>query len=159
MSTNGYLPSAPVKLKAPYVEPHHKISIEVTQEQIPVVMTEAQKMYSMCFEPSGIHRSAEAIAHSQINDEKPLRLFVTRHGGVIINPKINRHTNAIMLKTEGCMSFPDKQPVPVERFYKIEAEYQTIDDGKLTEKRNIKLKGLEAQIWQHEIDHMNGKYV
>ena len=146
-------------MQSKYVAPHSKISVEVSDEHIPFLMTEAKKMCAMCFEPSGIHRSAEAIAHSQINDEKPLRFFVTRHEGVIINPKINRHTNAIMLKTEGCMSFPDRQAVPVERFYKIEAEYQTIDDGKLTEKRNIKLKGLESQIWQHEIDHMNGKYV
>ena len=50
-------------------------------------------------------------------------------------------------KTEGCLSFPDK-PLTVLRFRKIWAYADNVTSKKLT--------GMEAEAFQHEVDHLNG---
>ena len=80
-------------------------------------------------------------------------------GNIVINPVIVRHTRHTSQKKEGCLSFCIYEPVTVERWNKIELSYRTIEDGKLTGFRRVGLSGKDAQIAQHEIDHMNGKTV
>lgn len=142
-----------------YVKAHKKISVEVTDSNLETVLKDKETMLKLCTTKYGNHTAAYAIAHSQINDKKPLRFFVTYKGEIIVNPRITRHTNTELTKKEGCMTFPDKEQTEVKRWNKIEAEYQVLEDDQLSELKTIKLSGIWAEVWQHEIDHMNGKYI
>ncbi|HEX8923606.1 MAG TPA: peptide deformylase [Patescibacteria group bacterium] len=55
---------------------------------------------------------------------------------------------------EGCLSFPDYFGT-VKRFLKVDVEWEEIEDGKLTPKKAT-LKGLDAIVFQHERDHLDG---
>lgn len=56
---------------------------------------------------------------------------------------------------EGCMSFPHKRSKKVERYIQINAEYQ----NEKMEKINVFLVDVAAQIFQHEIQHGQGKNI
>jgi len=146
-----------------YVKPHKKVSRAVSMQDLELVATDAEVMIRMCREQHGVHMAAFAIAHSQINDADPLRFFVLANGMVILNPVITRHTNVPMNKEEGCMSFPDLGKTTLPRYTTIEVEYALLiklgGRPAFSKKHQEKLKGMEAQIWQHEVDHMNGKYI
>lgn len=152
-----------------YVKPHKKKARPVTEADIERIMRgentaaapgEMTVMYALCYTARGLHKGAYAIAHTQIDDKDPLAFFVTSDGHVIINPEIVRQTSYTTPKLEGCMSYPDEKLIHAQRSYRIEVEYQTIDpDGKLTAPEVCQLKGLAAEIYQHEIDHLEAKYV
>jgi len=83
-----------------------------------------------------------------------LRIFIMKLNNgewiEIINPKIfNRYTGII--SREGCLSLPGKS-VDVHRKKYIEVGWV---DGKRKKKHAI-FKGLEAIIFQHEYDHLEG---
>lgn len=146
-----------------YVEPHNKISREVTEADLKRVLADSEKMWALCNIKRGIYPSAIALAHPQIDDKDPLRFFVTCNGDVVINPVITRHTNSTKKDIEGCLTFQMDMPIQKERWYKIEAEHLTIDisgDGlKMGPMVLAKLKGFEARFFQHEVDHLNGIYI
>ena len=135
-------------------QPHNKISRPVTDADIARVLSEAKLMHGY------VTDKCVALAHCQVDDTDPLCFFVTRGGKIIINPKIVRHSGYTVDSVEGCMTYPDNAPITKQRWRKIEVEYQTIHDGKLTEvmANNDDIKGLNAFIFQHEIDHFDGKY-
>lgn len=144
-----------------YVAPSPIKSREVTEADIERVREEAIIMHKLCFVRHGQFPSAFAIAHTQICNEDPLNMFTTREGLTVINPKITRHTSALVYALEGCMSFPDAQQALAGRWYKIEAEYDILvkdNDIYKFKKQIAKLKGLEARIFQHEYLHLLGKY-
>lgn len=138
--------------------------VEDTKNDMMLIEIDGYYMYKSLSEPHGFHiRGAYAIAHSQVNSSDPLRFFVTREE-IIVNPKIIRHTNYKHRKTEGCMSFPFTESLaPTQRYNKMTVEYQTVEERggemHLSEIKTRELHGLEAQIWQHEIDHFNCKYI
>lgn len=167
-----------VKVNKYLLDPHEKKSREVEDIKGDLMMIEIDGyyMYKSLSEPHGFHlRGAYAIAHSQINDSDPLRFFVIRKNlsdtndpnpecEVIVNPRIVRHTNYKHKKAEGCMSFPFTESLAeTGRYNKITVEFQTVGerDGEmhLSPLQTRELHGLEAQIWQHELDHFNCKYI
>lgn len=167
-------PANQMKMKAAnfvdrYVGPHKKPARNVTEDDLnritkgkgtPEAPGEMTVMYALCYTKRGPYASAYAIAHPQIDDKDPLAFFVTREGHVIINPKIKRKTKHQLLRKEGCMTFPDRVPVHVERSYRLEVEYQTIDENnQLSTPEVLEVKGQMAQVFQHEIDHLNGECV
>lgn len=146
-----------------YVAPHDKVSREVTEDDFKHVHETGKEMHTMCGRPYGCHNSAFAIAHSQVETKDPLRFFVTTVGDCIVNPKITRHTKYEHQRPEGCLSFPLRATTKVGRYNKIEVEFYVFNTVELTKsgkfelvKMDAKLKGIEAQIWQHCIDHLNG---
>lgn len=159
-----------------YVELTKQKSREVkqTKKDIERVIKDAEKMGKLSRMAHGFNRSAYAIAHCQITQDDPMRFFVTSNGGeIIINPKIVKHTRFKKPMTEACMSFPWAGSKQVRRWEKIWVEYQEINaDAVDMEKMKVKkgekellfpmemeLKGILAQIFQHEIDHMEGKTI
>ena len=90
-----------------------------------------------------------------------LRLFVMRRPWnsnkiiTVINPKIlNGEGKAV--KAEGCFSVPLPQTVNgglVERMSFINVSYEN-ENGEQIEDM---LVGMDARIFQHELDHLNGK--
>ncbi|MGT2964474.1 peptide deformylase [Streptococcus acidominimus] len=73
---------------------------------------------------------------------------------VMYNPKIVSHSiqEAAMEGGEGCLSVDREVPGYVVRHARVTVEYF----DKTGEKHRIKLKGFNAIVVQHEIDHING---
>lgn len=71
---------------------------------------------------------------------------------VCINPKILNLTGEVKKKREGCLSFPGLY-LNISRHETVEVEYYT-ESG---EKKTHSFDGLTAQLFQHEMEHMDGK--
>ncbi len=143
-----------------YVKPHNRKSRDVKASDILRVMADAHIMYNLCYTKRGFFNGAFAIAHQQIDNEDPLRFYVTVKKDIIINPVIKLHTRHTVNSNEGCLSFPDNKMKIVQRWNKCEVEAITIDSNKkLTKPKLIKLNGRDSFIAQHEIDHFDCKYI
>jgi len=152
-----------------YVKPHHNKSRAVTDADMDKVAKAAHIMYNLCYTQRGLYPGGYAVAHSQIAVKDPLNFFATVDKQIIVNPKIVNHVKYTVESEEGCLSYPDNLMIMVPRWHKIEVEYQEIKaqrrEGEegirfiLSEVLTKKLSGKEAFIWQHEIDHADGKFV
>lgn len=165
-----------VLLSARYV-PAHKIKARwVTEEDIPRLIEEANVMAEMCLVGRGAYNMASGLAHTQICDEDPLRFFVrlqedTGRSEILINPVIINTGGDIVMQDEGCLTFPEEPLKMIGRFEKITVEYQTLAQKRnketnepigelfLTERTKQYLHGHIARIFQHEVSHLNGKYI
>ncbi len=72
----------------------------------------------------------------------------------VINPKIVWASEETEEDEEGCLSVPEVR-VPVKRSTKIKAQITNLE-GKT---ETIEAEGLLARVFQHEIDHLNGKLI
>ena len=72
---------------------------------------------------------------------------------VLINPKIEGHSRAELQDWEGCLSLPAVRGV-VPRYKQFVVSYYD-ETGK--KQRKIIDKFFVARVFQHEIDHLNGK--
>lgn len=112
-------------------------------------------------DPEGIGLAAPQIG-------KSLRLFVVGYKNlkrVIINPeiieiakvkKVKKTKNKKSEILEGCLSLPHFYG-PIVRSLKVKIKYQTPDkDGKNLITKTEEFEDFDAQIIQHEIDHLNG---
>lgn len=72
----------------------------------------------------------------------------------IYNPKIVSHSveKAYLVSGEGCLSVDEDFAGYVERFARITVKGITLEG----EEVKLRLKGLPAICFQHEIDHLNG---
>lgn len=105
-------------------------------------------------DPEGVGLAAPQIG-------KNFRVFVMLKGSelkAIINPRITRISKVTAAKKrrspsvmEGCLSLPNFY-TPLVRANDIEIEYLNEDGKRILET----FKGLDAQIVQHEIDHLDG---
>lgn len=101
------------------------------------------------------------LAAPQIGLNK--RIFAVRaedengqlHEYVLANPKIISHSEVLtyLAKGEGCLSVKKDIPGIVPRYSRIKLTGYT-SDGECVE---IKTKGYIGIIFQHEMDHLNGK--
>ncbi len=110
----------------------------------------AQKMLDTMYDACGIGLAAPQIGLSK-------RLVVMDATGqktgerVFINPQIIEERGETV-EEEGCLSFPDVMG-KVKR-----SQYVTITAYNLEGKKlEIKAEGLLSRVWQHEIDHINGR--
>jgi len=112
----------------------------------------AQRMLELMHEASGV-----GLAAAQVG--VPKRLFVMNATGeadddqVFVNPVLvdkqgQRETE------EGCLSIPEVR-VQVRRAYRCRLRARTLDG------EPVELEGedLVARIWQHEVDHLDGKLI
>jgi hypothetical protein len=70
--------------------------------------------------------------------------------------KTSRAMSNFWEPTEGCMSFPHRKPVTVDRFMKITVEYWYVDETHEWQHTREVIEALKSQIFQHELDHANG---
>ena len=110
----------------------------------------AQKMLDTMYDACGIGLAAPQIGLSK-------RLVVMDATGqktgerVFINPQITEERGET-IEEEGCLSFPDVMG-NVKR-----SQYVTVTAYNLEGKKlEIKVEGLLSRVWQHEIDHINGR--
>lgn len=151
-----------------YVKPHTKPARRVKEEDLERVLEEAPIMHEMCMVGRGEFSTAFAIAHTQINDEDPLRYFVNSDGQIFINPVIVEKGHEIHQLQEGCMSYPEEPFKTIIRFKEVTVKYRTIghkvdpktgEDLKqyyMTKEVRTVFKEQDAQIMQHECQHLNG---
>ncbi len=80
-------------------------------------------------------------------------IVVTKKGEaqVYINPEITKQSDATAVDEEGCLSVPGVWGL-VERKKKVTVQALDRHGRRVT----LECKGLEAVIFQHEIDHLNG---
>ena len=105
-------------------------------------------MFDLCLANGGV-----GLAANQVGLRLNLAVAYSKHSGpkVYINPKILKKDDKKLMR-EGCLSIPGYVD-NVYRFNYIEVQYNT-SDGKLIKETLI---GEDAQIFQHEVDHLNGK--
>lgn len=142
-----------------YIKPHKKISQKVRSIHFQKVKDQSKKMIALCCKPRGKYACAYALAHCQVESEKPLRFFVVKEGLTIINPVMVNHTKVLVDSVEACMSFPDKVPVTVKRFNKCEVEYRTLGRSTMTGVQTQNFSGKSARMFQHMIDLLDGKTI
>jgi peptide deformylase len=70
---------------------------------------------------------------------------------VIINPRILSHSRELLNDWEGCLSFPNARGL-VPRYRTIRVSYF----DRFGDKQVKTLRGFQARVFQHEIDHLNG---
>lgn len=84
-----------------------------------------------------------------VTDEKE-----TLYSYALFNPKIVSHSveKSYLSTGEGCLSVDRDVPGYVPRYARITVKATTLDG----EEVKLRLKGLPAIVFQHEIDHLNG---
>lgn len=78
----------------------------------------------------------------------------TQHSYALFNPKIVSHSveKSYLTSGEGCLSVDRPVPGIVPRYARIRVKATNLEGEKI----DIRLRGLLAIVFQHEIDHLNG---
>ncbi len=72
----------------------------------------------------------------------------------LVNPILTYQSKEKEILEEGCLSLPGRL-IEIKRPFKVEAVAFDLDGNKI----ELKLKGLPARIFQHELDHLDGKLI
>jgi len=127
------------------------IFIEENKEKI-----EAFKEYAIS-RTDGIGLAANQC--SLDGDRFNLRMVVVKTSGtddivIAIDPKITKYYGIKLLKFEGCLTWKGVagMTVVVDRYYNVDVEFYTPDGEHHKETHT----GYQSQVWQHEINHING---
>lgn len=137
------------------VAPHRKVSRPVTEadrERVEEVGEAMRKWMHSKYACVG-------LAHPQVESEDPMAFFVALEEPlrIICNPKIIIASSVFQNSLEGCMSYPDKKQKWRKRNACITVEYEVFKGKRLVKKRKV-ITGFLSKVYQHEIDHLNGKY-
>ena len=105
-------------------------------------------------------RGGIGLAANQVNVLKRMfALHVEDERGeqlsfVAINPRIVSHSveQTYITSGEGCLSVDRNVPGYVPRYARITVKFMTVDG----EERKMRLSGIAAIAFQHELDHLNG---
>ena len=105
-------------------------------------------------------RGGIGLAANQVNSLKRMfALHLEDEKGellsfVAINPKIVSHSveQTYLTSGEGCLSVDRAVPGYVPRYARITVKFMTTDG----EEKKMRLSGLPAIAFQHELDHLNG---
>lgn len=69
----------------------------------------------------------------------------------MVNPEILSHSEETEVEEEGCLSLPGDHG-KVERWREVTVRFQDLNGDKHT----LTLEGLNARVFQHENDHLDG---
>lgn len=105
-------------------------------------------------------RPGIGLAAPQINvSKRMIAIHVRDEKGelfsyALFNPKIISHSveRSFLSSGEGCLSVDEPFPGFVPRHARITVKATTLDGNEV----KLRLKGLSAVVFQHEIDHLNG---
>lgn len=122
-------------------------------------LVDDMKAATLDWEASRKHEVGVALAAIQV--DQPLRVVVIRNNfdnkdditfTVFINPVITKLEGKIEQDFEGCLSVPDVYG-KVPRYSKVRVKALDLDGREF----RITAQGFLARVFQHEIDHTNGK--
>lgn len=111
-----------------------------------------ERMFILMREGEGVGLAAPQVGI-------PVRLFVCNPTGeepdnlVCVNPEFVELTGSEE-RSEGCLSIPDVH-VMMRRAAKAVMTAQDLRGVRFT----VTADGLAARVWQHEIDHLNGRLI
>ena len=95
------------------------------------------------------------LAAPQVGVLKRIFVIKTDNGDMVfINPSIIEKGKETDVLEEGCLSLPGKF-LKIRRPTRIRIKALDINNNKL----DIGLEGIPARIFQHELDHLNGKLI
>lgn len=117
-------------------------------------------------QPNAVGLAANQCSIETVPDEYPyepitkrfdmrvfaIRNMVTKEWSLIIDPYIDKYFGIKEMKGEGCLTWKN-MVIVAERYRQIEVNYFDMD-GKHHQGEIV--KGFAAQIWQHEVNHLNG---
>lgn len=109
-----------------------------------------EEMITLMRERNGVGLAANQVGLS-------MRVFIMDTGEEVqmcVNPKIMQHYAGTIIDMEGCLSLPNQLAMK-ERSEEIRVSFYD-EVGKHHVKN---YKGILARIFQHEIDHLNGKTI
>lgn len=140
------------EVKFPLSEDDRKLAADMLEYLINSQNPELAEKYGL--------RSGIGLAANQVNSLKRMfALHLEDDKGellsfVAVNPKIVSHSveKSYMPSGEGCLSVDRQVPGYVPRNARITVKFLTIDG----EEKKLRLKGLPAIAFQHELDHLNG---
>lgn len=156
-----YIPNSPVENAIFHYTSFIAILPIITGADTPVLRTKTKKVSQVTREVLSLIKDMEAttkkadglgLAAPQVGTS--LRLCIARMNGrltPLINPEILWKSDEIEVAEEGCLSLPNLW-MNVPRSVEITVRYQ---DAKGAEQER-KLKGLDARVVQHEVDHLDG---
>lgn len=111
------------------------------------------------WEEKRAHEIGVALAAVQINDLRRIVIIkenfddkTKKKYNVYINPKVIKYMGKIEEDFEGCLSVCDMYG-KVPRYTKVKVEAQDLEGNTI----RVTAEGFLARIFQHEIDHTNGK--
>ena len=99
-----------------------------------------------------VHVSKQlAVINGELMSDDAKVPDVARHVLTLVNPVVRFKVERKFVHWEGCLSVPGK-------FGKVERSEKVALIGQDTSGKKIKIKawGLLAQVFQHEVDHLNG---
>lgn len=120
---------------------------------------EDMKSATLDWEKSRAHEVAVALAAIQIDQAR--RIVIIRNNpdnkkdesfGVFINPEITKFEGPVQADFEGCLSVPDLYG-KVPRYYRVRIKAEDASGQPV----KVVAEGFLARLFQHEIDHLNGK--
>lgn len=80
----------------------------------------------------------------------------TRECLIAVNPKITKYYGVKRQKAEGCLTWGQNNNgywcIIADRYHSVDVEYYSMD-GELKKETH---KGFQSQVWQHELNHING---
>jgi peptide deformylase len=113
--------------------------------------------YELIDSTQALHGRAAGLAANQLGHR--IRILVIQYGAHMVlsmyDPQITKTRGGVKSHMEQCLSRPGKDPIKVDRSERVTVTY--LDPFDVTaERKMIKLHGLDAQVLQHELDHLNG---
>lgn len=140
------------EVKFPLTEEDKKLAEEMLEYLINSQNPETAEKYEL--------RPGIGLAANQVNSLKrmfALHLEDENHellSFVAINPKIVSHSveKTYITSGEGCLSVDRQVPGYVPRYARITVKFLNVDG----QEQKLRLKGLPAIAFQHELDHLNG---
>jgi len=141
-----------VKYGSPILRKH---SVEVTEEDNLVQMVmdlfdtiKKEGGLGLAAPQIGIQKRIFLIDTSALNEDDPT---IEKIEEAFINPEISGSSPETFIYEEGCLSIPGIYE-NVERPLKIRVRYQDTFFNTIEKE----LDGMQARIFQHEFDHLNG---
>lgn len=127
-----------------------KVLKQKTKEIVKIdkdIINLVQEMKKIMMKNNGVGLAANQIG-------KEISIFVAYDGKKFyefINPQIVKFIGKPIELEEGCLSIPGVWGM-IKRYPEIIVEYKNLRN----KTKKIKVKGILAQIIQHEVDHLNG---
>jgi peptide deformylase len=133
-----------------------KITLQ-NMDNLESFLNTACSMIKLCLDQGGVGLAAPQVGI-------PLMFFVaidmeTKEWNLYINPEYSKISDELYEVNEACLTYGIENKYKVKRYHKIISKWETIDPKELMLIEEQKMMfGLEAQIFQHETDHVgNGQ--
>ncbi len=136
----------------------HSLKVGIVDNEIKKLVKDMESA-TLDWEDSREHEVGVALAAVQINKLHKIVIIRddfndknNRNFHVFINPKIVKYEGSIEKDFEGCLSVKGIYG-KVPRYTKIRVKALNLEGKEI----RVKAEGFLARIFQHEIDHVNGK--